>query len=428
LLTNGQAHERAFFGGRWPRPDPTVRIDRVKIHESVFRRIALAPEAYAPIVLPERYAVVMDDGRIVEGADNPYESPEGSAARAVAQEAAWDLVWWRRLAYFATVFVTVWLVARPFAGGPTGETPPTELTFAARLILALGDYAPGIASRWVNYFATVPGELVAGLLAIFILMRTGKRLKGAICSKMRQIWLATTSGSPGALKELRQRGGIVFALRRQRFYQGAFAVLRRHVLPTLFGVGVLAALAGITNRVPFEVANGLGAVCRPDASGPAADAFRTDQLCTATGFTVEAGQRYRVSVAQDPSAPWYDFRIPVRSPGGFRTWDPDLSLSQRLRFAAFLPFRRIWSAPWYAPIVQIGGKGWDVYPLQGGSEDITARTSGTMHVFVNDVILPLGPFREKSGWRAYYSNNEGVGLVRVCRVEGRTCVPLAAGR
>ena len=263
-------HERGFFNRRWPRPHPTVGVGRVKIHESVFTRIASAPDAYAPIVLPSRYAVVLDDGRIVEGAANPYETPEASAARGLAQEQAWDLVWWRRIAYFATVFVSAWLVARPFAGGPTGEMPPAELTLAARAILAVGDYVPDLASRWINYFATVPSELLLGGGVIVALMAAGGRLRGAICSTMRRIWIASTSGRPTAMRHLTSPSGFVYALRRQPAYQGAFAVLRRHVLPTVFGVGVLAMLVGIANRAPFEIASGMGTRVSPGRAGTVA--------------------------------------------------------------------------------------------------------------------------------------------------------------
>ena len=93
-LTNGQEHERGFFG-LTPKK-PTVTIERPKIHESVFARMAAAPEGYALIVFPDRYAVVMADGRILEGADNPYEPPAAARRRVEAQEAAWDLVWWKR--------------------------------------------------------------------------------------------------------------------------------------------------------------------------------------------------------------------------------------------------------------------------------------------------------------------------------------------
>ena len=426
FLTNGQAHERGFFNRRWPRPNPTVSVERVKIHESVFTRIASAPDAYAPIVLPSRYAVVMDDGRIVEGAANPYETPEASAARGLAQEQAWNLVWWRRIAYFATVFASAWLVARPFAGGPTGEIAAGRVDVAARAILAVGDYVPDLASRWINYFATVPSELLLGGGVIVALMAAGGRLRGAICSTMRRIWIASTSGRPTALRHLASPSGFVYALRRQPAYQGAFAVLRRHVLPTVFGVGVLAMLVGIVNRAPFEIASGMGTVCRPDALGPSAAAFRTDALCTATGYRLDAARRYRITVTPDPSAPWRDLQIPVPSPGGFATWSPDLSLSQRLRFAAFLPFRRVWTAHWYAPVAQVGEQGWDYYPIAGGSAEITARTSGPLYIFVNDVIFPIGPFTVRFGWSAYYSNNQGVGHVSVCRVEGDECVPVAS--
>jgi hypothetical protein len=116
-LTNGQIHEKGLFGRRWPKPSPTVTIGRPKIHVSVFERIAAAPEAYAPIVLPERYAIVMEDGTIVDGDANQFEDRVAARERAQAQETAWNLVWWRRLVYFATVAASLWLLVRPFRDG-----------------------------------------------------------------------------------------------------------------------------------------------------------------------------------------------------------------------------------------------------------------------------------------------------------------------
>jgi len=73
-----------------------VRIPRAKLHESVLRRIAAGRDEYAPIVLPERYAVVHEGGEIVDGATPLLKHPTQSAARCADQERVWNTVWKRR--------------------------------------------------------------------------------------------------------------------------------------------------------------------------------------------------------------------------------------------------------------------------------------------------------------------------------------------
>src|SRR6185503_2273724 len=68
-----------------------VIIRRPKIHESVFRRIADGTDAYAPIVLPDYYAVVDANGAIVElpeqgQAPGVIESRKQAGERAALQE------------------------------------------------------------------------------------------------------------------------------------------------------------------------------------------------------------------------------------------------------------------------------------------------------------------------------------------------------
>ena len=188
-LTNGQVHESGFRQGTWPRPFPAVTVPRPKIHESVFKRIASAPEAYAPIVLPQRYAVVMDDGRIVEGDENPYEHSLAAARRADAQEAAWDLVWRRRVVYFAVVAVSLWLLLRPFLPGAQAAVAAGELGIGARLVSAVAAFTPWFLSPWMDYYRARPHELLGGVALVLFLRQRSRSLQGRICGLMRGIWL-----------------------------------------------------------------------------------------------------------------------------------------------------------------------------------------------------------------------------------------------
>jgi hypothetical protein len=105
----------------------------------------------------------------------------------------------------------------------------------------------------------------------------------------------------------------------------------------------------------------------------------------------------------------HDGSIPIPSPQGFR----DSSLDQRLMFAAFTPFRRVWSADWAVPVARIGVGGFDEYPLERASNTLRARTSGPILLFLNDAIAPIGP--GGLGWMSYYYNNSGTATFTIGR-------------
>jgi hypothetical protein len=56
-------------------PARSVRIPLPKIHYSVFERIKAGAHPYAPIGLPNEYAVVAEDGKILRGKISPTKNP-----------------------------------------------------------------------------------------------------------------------------------------------------------------------------------------------------------------------------------------------------------------------------------------------------------------------------------------------------------------
>ena len=94
--------------GKPPIPQPP------KIYESVLHRIVNNAHLYAPIGLPARYDVVTVTGKVI---DQPkFERLDQADLRVAKQAKIWNLIWWRRLFYFATVAVSLWLFAFPFMG------------------------------------------------------------------------------------------------------------------------------------------------------------------------------------------------------------------------------------------------------------------------------------------------------------------------
>jgi uncharacterized protein (DUF2235 family) len=235
---------------------PDAFIGRPKIHESVFTRISAAPEAYAPIVFPKTYAVVMEDGRILDGTSNPFEAPQAAEKRAATQERVWDRVWRKRLVYFASVGVTAVLVAWPFiarwfaAAGPAA-TPQTSA--ASRAIEMAGEWLPSLASPWVEYYRGHPWELIPGVAIILFLSSISSRQQAKICRTMRGIWLKVVPPAIDQYRTLQPATSLLWRLRTSDPYQQFFAVWRRSLLPHVFGLATLLVLFAAASMVMLEI-------------------------------------------------------------------------------------------------------------------------------------------------------------------------------
>jgi hypothetical protein len=416
-LTNGQVHEQAFFGRRWPKPKPVVLIGRPKIHESVFQRIGAGSDFYAPIGLPGRYSVVKDDGSIVDGERSGFEDADQSAARCHAQEVVWNLVWYRRLAYFAGLGVAVLLFLRPLRDGAQAVAQITEDGGGLWLISAVGRFLPDAALGWVNYYAAAPWELGCGLGALLVVLVAGRLLRSGIHDRMHRIWRWTMAGGKQADLRLPQPRGLLYWLRCQPFYHGTFAVVRRIVIPNLFGPLVLLCVLAGLNRAVFETFNVLGASCGvPSAAAGSPLTFDTSSFCHGTGVRIERGARYELTARFTGAK---DDTIDVAGAGGFGSGSPGLRWSQRAIFALFSPFKRVWSAGWFAVVARVGRTGVEEIPFDGDTVTFTARNDGELFLFVNDAILPVAWLREggaRFGWSALYANNRGSGQVTITRI------------
>ncbi|UFW46447.1 MULTISPECIES: DUF2235 domain-containing protein, partial [Bradyrhizobium] len=188
-----------------PRPVP-------KIHEAVFGRIKLGAHFYAPIGFPKKYEVVRcSDPRVAYWPTGPMISStkvtveqnstaisEGtaSATRHDAQEAIWDRVWRRRAIYFLTVFVTGYLLLYPLLRDsyPFQELR-TSFRFLSDTIRMIGNFLPGMATRWIDAYARDPGWFVVWASLVAFLIWISARLKSAINDSMRILWTRFLPGS-----------------------------------------------------------------------------------------------------------------------------------------------------------------------------------------------------------------------------------------
>ena len=421
-----------------------VSVPRPKVHASVIGRITSARDGYAPIVLPETYAVVDGTGDVLDGSRHPLEHPTQSASRCADQERVWNLVWWRRIAYFSTVFLTVALLARPFVldanvGGVLAVPSPT----LSGVIGLLSTFLPNFASPLVEFYQERPvqlivlGGLIAGLLWV------SSQLQEAIAHRMRSIWDTITVRPGVTVTPSHPPTDWVYRLRSHRRYRDLFGLVTQKIFPVIFGFGCLLALAvvvaGTANRAAFAAASASGSTCIDRKPAVPWDGQRktvslpSNELCQQTGLELRQGQSYRVEIvlpdndAVPPEQVWRDAGIRVNSPAGF-------SSGTHPRFLIFLPFRRVLSAEWFVPLVRIGNHVAEYHPLNSieeipdpsgraerrlgaepakirGFAEFTPARTGEMFLFVNDVVLP-GPWVKK-----LYGNNHGVATVTAYAVE-----------
>ena len=97
-----------------PTAQTNERLPKYRFHESVFARIQVGAHLYAPVGLPDKYAVVRTSDRSIQTlGTGSCETPVSAAKRHAAQESVWNVVWRRRVIYFLTVFASLYTVIYP---------------------------------------------------------------------------------------------------------------------------------------------------------------------------------------------------------------------------------------------------------------------------------------------------------------------------
>ena len=414
---NGPAYDSRSGFGAYYRYNPRsikkltndryadVSVPRPKVHVSVLDRITAARDSYAPIVLPDQYAVVENNGHILDEADNPFEHPTQSQSRCADQERMWNWVWFRRVLYFSTVAVTLVLLVPPFVTSPaeTAINPRSRGLSAA--IGLIGGFIPGFLQPLTDYYQQSPVQGAVLVGALGVLMIASSRVQHKIRDGMRTLWDQTVTAGRTPVVPSRGPRDPVYRLRAHPAYRATTEFLAQRLFPLVFGMGALLVLLLIVmstiNRVGFAIAGAGGSLCK-EIGQAAADAngawpeirFNNQSLCQATGITLTQGVRYTIEIKLPDD--WSDAGIPVKTPSGFSTLDHKPHL-----FLPALPFRRILTAKWFVPVVRIGSHTAEYHLLDKQSTEVTPRRTGPLFLFVNDAIGPP-PFL-----RYFYENNLG---------------------
>ncbi len=427
-------------------PANEVEIAEPKIHHSVFKRIANNTSGYAPAGLPTSYRVVHPDGAISDPDPDTYETASGRARRAELLERARDHVFWRRILYYAFVFVTLAILLMPLYRPPIPGAVPEGLAEAA-LAKAFGwvpALLPGALSSWASYWTETWAQspFWFGFLAI---------VYGALQWHSRAIEGKTRRLSEAAWWHVKRPAGgkpdvpgagpfewLAARWRRSGPLQRARQFSLRWGVPVLAAVLGLYVLAGTAYRFAVHLPSVGDGVCttwlRTQATNGAAPpglrakdtiAFDTRAPCLATGLTLQEGQRYVIEV---DTKNWKDgdHDADQRGLAGFG------SVANPV-FVARIPARRHLTLPWFTLVGEISRDSGAVFPLHRGRVVLEPTRTGQLYLYVNDAInglgldhdinvrdidgLPISDAERTSGkssaWYADYLDNAGVATITV---------------
>jgi hypothetical protein len=142
--------------------------------------------------------------------------------------------------------------------------------------------------------------------------------------------------------------------------------------------------------------------------------FTPNQFCVGSGFILNEGVNYRITVKRTGSDAWRDGEIDTTL-GGFRI--TELHFWRRFAFIAALPLKRDLIRPWFRVILRVGTTGTyedflDPDPNQKNDDTLQERfmplAAGELFVYVNDVALPIPSIHD-----FLYRNNSGRAVVTV---------------
>ncbi|MFL6725669.1 MAG: DUF2235 domain-containing protein [Sphingomicrobium sp.] len=417
-----------------------------KVHESVVARIAKGTDDYAPIVLPPEFEVVPFNFH--RGGGNPRlpklirDRLSNSRKRwGENRERVYDWVWWRRFAYFLTVFVTAALVLMPlyaqsesFPGTTDGQWIFGRLTSGAKML-------PWFLQPWVRAFYSSPGLFIILVVLTGIGSAIGTGLERVIRSEMRRLWVRRCKGR--RLEQVTK--SPVEKFRSALRYQRAIQKIKWYILPwmvgilMLFGIGYVLWVVAVQLRLSWDEPE----LCHRSRTDPKTlpsegeATFSARAMCNPTGMQARLGQPYAIELAV-PTVPdnhggvrpnWHDgmdnswpYKIRYTTPEGFP--------ASRLGGAGYIgaPMRRLIDVAYMQVIYEIRprnraeGQHLPVvvhaldFNIKDSSRrdcfiyraDFVANAQGELYLFANDAV---GLFRLDRFYTGTHVGNEGTAQV-----------------
>jgi hypothetical protein len=200
------------------RKADTVEIQLPKVHETVFMRLRSDSGPYAPIGIPADYAVVTSAGEILDVSKNPYEDSDETKVRAKEQEIVWNIVWLRRIVYFATLAASFHLAAFWLFHDQNPEREyKTPIALVSQFVRFVESFLPQQVVRWwADYYATNPISFTLGVIILGTLIGFGSSLDRRITDRMRAIWKSRAQHSTITQSTLQHS---VYTFRTSKPYQ-----------------------------------------------------------------------------------------------------------------------------------------------------------------------------------------------------------------
>lgn len=454
-----------------------VHVSLPKIHESVFERIREGTDGYAPVVLPDRYAVYTRKGDIIWQEENSQpqqakcssdsitwqaaassaavlpESPAKARLRGERQENIWNLVWKKRVVYFLSVLAAFGLALFPLYRPATAACEGLAC-FAAPAIKALAFVLPGFAAPLLKAYESHPGSFLLLLIAFVLLLSRSSALQCRIFDGMRKIW----AGNPLPQHMEKPSGGI-YGLRENAGYKWFVRLNKNWLLPLVAGLLAAWMIVGGVSHFVFTMFESAGCVClksekseqilkdttkkfndevaayqqalakyelakvkaepaQPYEKPPELPVWPVEfeskkTVCWSSGYWFEEGSRYRLTLKA--SDDWADNTI-QSDIGGFQVGEDKISWTSKLAFYSFFWLRRDLGESWFQPMARIGHYGHDEYPLHptGSAEKKTLVTEITARRN-GELFLFLNDaaLPVPNDWQYFYGNNHGKLTVQI---------------
>ena len=445
------------IGEKKHRPQGLLRS--CKVHRSVIERIAVGADNYAPIVLPRKFDIEPpyapgDSSAMAQAARNIADRTR-AAARGEQQENAWNLVWARRVCHLLLMLLVFILVSSPFwTSMKRIEVGTTDDRWLINdLFDVLSALVPGFAKPWYQALTHYWVEALLLFALIAVLVNAMSQLESALRDRVRILWWDAVAGEDIEKNE----ASALRVIRNSVLYQASLQFWKWRVLPFLSGIGILAITAYVILAIWTQVSlmameRQTVSLCRSEVErakggydtlpliGTPSDPLRFNpaHVCSpkltldAQPIKVAAGQRYYLVIEDPDRRGWKDGRSDVAlggQPAGDYGWPKAAAM-----YAGTM-FRRVVKANWLEPLVEVRSVA-PARTLSAISErriainrltpvpaptpppDATpgatketrplryigafrAGIDGSVHVFLNDAMLPHGVTRHD----LFYANN-----------------------
>jgi hypothetical protein len=165
-------------------------------------------------------------------------------------EAVWNVVWWRRIVFYLTLFSSLYLVALPWLPNAvsTKQSLPVATDLLARYFkpaLAVVKYVvPNwVGETWLTTFGEEPVLFLFGFLCVAVTMLIGSWLEEVIRARAADIWHAKVAWGSSAVPKWAAdpKSTRLYKLRSSPIVIRCYRIFAWRVLPTL----VLLACAGL---------------------------------------------------------------------------------------------------------------------------------------------------------------------------------------